>query len=136
MICFTCMKNMRGLPLRFGHWSSLNTSKILSVGISPSLVNITCCRSFLSGSKYLDNGNSAPWELMTHTKQSYSSVIDLFISERVLFQTNKHGFSIPFSFFIFWVVSNVKVLYMRGRRGHDRMVVGFTTTCAIGAYHH
>jgi hypothetical protein len=24
----------------------------------------------------------------------------------------------------------------RGRRGHDRMVVGFTTTCTISAYHH
>ena len=24
----------------------------------------------------------------------------------------------------------------RGRRGRDRMVVGFTTTCAIRAYHH
>jgi len=24
----------------------------------------------------------------------------------------------------------------RGRRGHDRMVVGLTTTCAISAYHH
>ena len=23
-----------------------------------------------------------------------------------------------------------------GRRGHDRMVVGFTTTCAIITYHH
>jgi len=23
----------------------------------------------------------------------------------------------------------------RGRRGRDRMVVGFTTTCAISAYH-
>jgi len=23
-----------------------------------------------------------------------------------------------------------------GRRGHDRMVVGFTTTCAISADHH
>jgi len=23
-----------------------------------------------------------------------------------------------------------------GRRGRDRMVVGFTTTCAIRAYHH
>ena len=22
------------------------------------------------------------------------------------------------------------------RRGHDRIVVGFTTTCAISAYHH
>ena len=24
----------------------------------------------------------------------------------------------------------------RGRRGRDLMVVGFTTTCAISAYHH
>ena len=24
----------------------------------------------------------------------------------------------------------------RGRRGRDRMVVRFTTTCAISAYHH
>jgi hypothetical protein len=24
----------------------------------------------------------------------------------------------------------------RGRHGHDRVVVGFTTTYAIGAYHH
>ena len=23
-----------------------------------------------------------------------------------------------------------------GRRGRDRMVVGFTTTCAVSAYHH
>jgi len=26
--------------------------------------------------------------------------------------------------------------YNRGYCGHDRMVVGFTTTYAIGAYHH
>ena len=25
---------------------------------------------------------------------------------------------------------------IRGRRGRDRMVVGFTTTCAISVYHH
>jgi hypothetical protein len=24
----------------------------------------------------------------------------------------------------------------RGRRGSDRMVVGFTTACAISTYHH
>ena len=39
-----------------------------------------------------------------------------------------------------------KMLYIRhsitgsnfsgGRRGRDRMVVGYTTTCAISAYHH
>jgi hypothetical protein len=27
-------------------------------------------------------------------------------------------------------------LACRGRRGHDRMVVGFTITYAINAYHH
>jgi hypothetical protein len=27
-------------------------------------------------------------------------------------------------------------IWTEGRRGHDRMVVGFTTTCAISAYHH
>ena len=27
-------------------------------------------------------------------------------------------------------------LLTRGRRGRDRMVVGFTTTYAISAYHH
>ena len=27
-------------------------------------------------------------------------------------------------------------LYYRGHHGHDRMVVGFTTSCAIKAYHH
>ena len=25
---------------------------------------------------------------------------------------------------------------MRGHRGHDRMIVGFTNTCAISAFHH
>jgi len=25
---------------------------------------------------------------------------------------------------------------IRGRRGRDRMVIRFTTTCAISAYHH
>jgi hypothetical protein len=29
-----------------------------------------------------------------------------------------------------------KKLKSRDRRGRDRMVVGFTTTCAISAYHH
>jgi len=27
-------------------------------------------------------------------------------------------------------------MYLQGRRGHDRKVVGFTTTYAISAYHH
>jgi hypothetical protein len=28
------------------------------------------------------------------------------------------------------------IFILRGRRGRDRMVVGFTTTCTISAYHH
>ena len=30
----------------------------------------------------------------------------------------------------------LRIRSARGRRGHDRMVVEFTTTCAIGVYHH
>ena len=30
----------------------------------------------------------------------------------------------------------INLINSRGRRGRDRMVVGFTTTCAISAYHH
>jgi hypothetical protein len=29
-----------------------------------------------------------------------------------------------------------RALHSESRRGRDRMVVGFTTTCAISAYHH
>jgi len=28
------------------------------------------------------------------------------------------------------------IVPIRGRRGRDHMIVGFTTTCAINAYHH
>jgi len=27
-------------------------------------------------------------------------------------------------------------IWYRGRRGRDRMVAGFTTTCTMSAYHH
>jgi hypothetical protein len=33
------------------------------------------------------------------------------------------------------IVSNFLIIH-GGRRGSDRMVVGFTTTCPISAYHH
>jgi hypothetical protein len=42
-----------------------------------------------------------------------------------------------------WKIGNAQSInhvqhsfYERGRRGHDRMVIGFTTTYAISAYHH
>ena len=31
---------------------------------------------------------------------------------------------------------SIKNTYSQGRGGRDRMVVGFTTNCAISAYHH
>jgi hypothetical protein len=31
---------------------------------------------------------------------------------------------------------NLYIDFLRGSRGRDRMVVGFTTTCAINGYHH
>jgi hypothetical protein len=33
-------------------------------------------------------------------------------------------------------INDLFVYMGRGRRGRDRLVVGFTTTCAISAYHH
>ena len=34
------------------------------------------------------------------------------------------------------VVKSMKYIPIWGRRDRDRMVVGFSTTCAIGAYHY
>jgi hypothetical protein len=34
------------------------------------------------------------------------------------------------------VVKSMKYIPIWGRRDRDRMVVGFSTTCAISAYHH
>jgi len=34
------------------------------------------------------------------------------------------------------VICNNILSLLRGHRGRDRMVVGFTVTCAISAYHH
>ena len=31
---------------------------------------------------------------------------------------------------------DIKIIYLRGSRDRDRMVVGFATTSAISAYHH
>jgi len=37
---------------------------------------------------------------------------------------------------IFLLDMNKSLVLCGGRRGRDSMVVGFTTTCAISAYHH
>jgi len=35
-----------------------------------------------------------------------------------------------------FILNNIQLPLSGGRRGRDRMVVGFTTTYAISAYHH
>jgi hypothetical protein len=46
---------------------------------------------------------------------------------------DKYSGVVMFSYlFSFFVLS----YYVRGRRGRHHMVVGFTTVCAISAYHH
>jgi len=40
-----------------------------------------------------------------------------------------------FSIDIFFL-SIIVQIFVRGHHGHDRMVAGFTTTCAIIAYHY
>ena len=36
----------------------------------------------------------------------------------------------------FYLITIKKKITIGGRRSHDRLVVGFTTTCVISAYHH
>jgi len=55
----------------------------------------------------------------------------------------EHLISLPFflrfvllNTLVFCVVFCRSLFVFLSRRGHDRMVVGFTTTCAISAYHH
>ena len=44
--------------------------------------------------------------------------------------------SFPFHIRIILLVSMYVCITVMGRRGSDRMKVGFTTTCAISAHHH
>jgi hypothetical protein len=54
----------------------------------------------------------------------YDLVINIIISFTVLYKTKQ-------------IQNNTSVsTVLRGRRGHDRLVVGFTTTYASNAYHH
>jgi hypothetical protein len=42
-------------------------------------------------------------------------------------------------FLLYFILKVSKLLYrfhLKGRRGRDRMVIKFTTICAISAYHH
>jgi hypothetical protein len=48
------------------------------------------------------------------------------------------GQSYNYKGFVTFIYKDVQytLIFLRGRRGRDRMVVGFTTTCTISAYHH
>ena len=41
-----------------------------------------------------------------------------------------------FVFLLLQILATLPGAKARGHRGHEPMVVGFTTTCAISAYHH
>jgi hypothetical protein len=63
---------------------------------------------------------------------SWRGVLDKTLCDQVLSVTCDR--SVVFSGFIY-DLSIFKLIY-RGRHGRDRMVVGFTSTCAISAYYH
>jgi hypothetical protein len=41
-----------------------------------------------------------------------------------------------FDVLVYYPFIHAHLLAYRGRRGRERMIVGFTTTCVLGAYHH
>jgi hypothetical protein len=50
--------------------------------------------------------------------------------------SNYYHLHLIYSVFLEMSFHNQSFELMRGRIGHDRMIVGFTTTCEISAYHH
>jgi hypothetical protein len=67
-----------------------------------------------------------------HPKVSYRTI---FLQLHTVFngfcKIFKEVFIMTQQYFFFW-----KYLLLRSRRGHDHMVLGFTTTYAVSAYHH
>ena len=55
-----------------------------------------------------------------------------FLYKAVIFRTEDHR-----DYFLLntYIQCN-NTFIIRGSRGHDHMVIGFTTTCAINAHHH
>ena len=53
------------------------------------------------------------------------------------FKEDSMRFNIHINLLLYYYASLIGILsYNRGRRGRDHMAFGFTTTCAISAYHH
>jgi hypothetical protein len=56
---------------------------------------------------------------------------------KLMFKIIEHGAqNVSCLLFLFSFFLCLGFFYARGRGGRDRMVVGFTTTHAISAYHH
>jgi hypothetical protein len=60
----------------------------------------------------------------------YIGHIMLYLVHFAMNRVWTHNFSLTLA------SADILKYYMRGRHGHDHMVVEFTTTCAISAYHH
>jgi hypothetical protein len=63
---------------------------------------------------------------------SYIVAVSLFLVD----ETGVPGRMEPSNHYSKYLFKRIKLTSTRGRRGRDRMVVGFTTTYAISAYNH
>jgi hypothetical protein len=85
-----------------------------------------------------------PWKLdieqnLFWTKQTayYRTYIIIYYDANSTFWSGEVGELVShLLFYITWMVELSHSFMRWVRRGHDRMVVGFTTTCAMSAYRH
>ena len=68
-----------------------------------------------------------------------AEIKDLLVSstvrEGIVILQGKFNIILPVCIQYMYIVGKYET-YLGGRHGLDRMVVGFTTTCAISAFHH
>ena len=77
-------------------------------------------------------------EDITVTVKCRTSIKNVFLYLDLCISVMSNSLSCSFTSISLLNTCNIylRIRSTRGRRGHDRMVVGFTTTCAIGIYHH
>ena len=80
---------------------------------------------FIFPHKFLSGGDTIIDDVYDKHLQNIVEIINIFVCSTFLM----------FSWFRSHVLFEKSTRLMRGRRGRDRMVVEFTTTCAISAYH-
>jgi hypothetical protein len=76
---------------------------------------------------------------MVHFGNIISTLLsyDAIFFQQLIEKNNLNGFLSSFVFDVFCKHGCCYFFVIRsGRRGRDRMVVGFTTTCTISIYHH